>query len=76
MLRVALVGAGGMAGMHASCYGRINNADLVGVMDIRSEAAGALAGRYGAKPFTDFDSMLTGDAAGRGRCVLSYTMAC
>lgn len=58
MLRVALVGAGGMAGMHAGCYGKIANAELVGVMDIRPEAAQALAEKQGAKPFTDFDKML------------------
>ena len=58
MLRVALVGAGGMAGMHAGCYAHIPNAELVGVMDIREEAASTLAGKYGAKPFTDFDAML------------------
>ena len=58
MLRVALVGAGGMAGMHANCYANIPNAELVGVIDIREEAAVALAGRYGAKAYTDFDTML------------------
>lgn len=58
MFRIALVGAGGMAGMHAGCYANIPNAELVGVMDIRAEAAGALAGKHGAKPFTDFDAML------------------
>ena len=36
MLRVALVGAGGMAGMHAGCYANLSQAELVGVMDIRS----------------------------------------
>lgn len=59
MFRVALVGAGGMAGVHAGCYGEIPNAQLVGVMDIRSEAAEALAGKHGAQPFTDFDKMLS-----------------
>ncbi|HLK60622.1 MAG TPA: Gfo/Idh/MocA family oxidoreductase, partial [Chthonomonadaceae bacterium] len=58
MFRVALVGAGGMAGMHANCYAGIPNAELVGVMDIRAEAAEALAGKHGARPFTDFDAML------------------
>jgi UDP-N-acetylglucosamine 3-dehydrogenase len=58
MLRVALVGAGGMAGMHAGCYGNIPGAELAGVMDIREEAAQALAAKHGAKPFTDFDTML------------------
>ncbi len=59
MFRVALVGAGGMAGMHARCYSAIPNAELVGVMDIRPEAAEELAGKHGAAPYTDFDRMLT-----------------
>lgn len=53
MFRVALVGAGGMAGMHASCYAAIDNAELVGVMDIREAAAQALAAslqKMGWKP--------------------------
>lgn len=59
MLRVALVGAGGMAGVHATCYSRIENAELVGVLDIRPEAAQALARKHGVKAFEDFDTMLT-----------------
>ena len=58
MFRVALVGAGGMAGMHASCYAKIAKAELVGVMDILPEAAKALADKHGAQAFTDFDLML------------------
>ena len=57
-MRIALVGAGGMASMHADCYSAIPNATLCGVMDIRAEAATALAARYGAAPFTNFDKML------------------
>jgi predicted dehydrogenase len=48
-----------MAGMHAGCYGAIDGAELVGVMDIRAEAAEALAALHGATPFTDFDTMLS-----------------
>jgi predicted dehydrogenase len=44
--------------MHAGCYANITNAELVGVMDIRPEAAQALAEKHGARPFTDFDTML------------------
>lgn len=59
MLRVALVGAGGMAGMHASCYASIEGAELVGVLDTRQEAADALANKHGSAAYTDFDRMLT-----------------
>jgi predicted dehydrogenase len=48
-----------MAGMHARCYANLPNAELVGVMDIRPEAAQALAEKRGAKAYTDFDTMLT-----------------
>lgn len=58
MYRIAIVGAGGMAGTHARAYAEIPNARLVGVMDIREEAAAALAGAHGAEAFTDFASML------------------
>lgn len=58
MFRVAIVGAGGMAGMHAGCYANMANAELVGVLDTRPDAAKELAGKHGAKPFTDFDTML------------------
>ena len=58
MFRVALVGAGGMGGMHASCYKQIANAELVGVMDIRAEAAQAMAEKHKAQAFTNFDAML------------------
>ncbi len=58
MMRVALVGAGGMASMHAGCYDNIEGAHLAGVMDMRPDAAAALAGKHGAAAFTDFDAML------------------
>ena len=58
MLRVALVGAGGMARTHAGCYAAIPNAVLVGVMDIRREAAQELAELHGATAYTDYEAML------------------
>ena len=58
MFRVGMVGAGGMASKHAECYGAIANAELVGVMDTRLEAAQTLAEKHGAKAYVDFDAML------------------
>jgi predicted dehydrogenase len=58
MLTVAVVGAGGMATMHASCYAIIANAEVVGVFDVRPEAAEALAALHGGRAFADFDAML------------------
>lgn len=47
-----------MAGMHASCYSKIANAELVGVMDIRKEAADELAAKHGVVGYTNLDAML------------------
>ena len=58
MLRIALVGAGTMGGMHAGCYAKIENAQLVGVLDTQLEAAQTLADRYQVPAFDHFDAML------------------
>lgn len=59
MRKVALVGAGGMAGVHAGCYSKMENAHVVGVYDIRADAAQILSEKHGAKAFADFAAMLT-----------------
>lgn len=59
MMRVALVGAGSMANVHANCYGKMDTAELVGVYDIRADAAQTLAGKHNAQAFADFETMLT-----------------
>lgn len=58
MMRVALVGAGGMAGVHADCYSKIDVAQLCGVFDIRPGAAATLANSFGTQAYSDFDAML------------------
>ncbi len=47
MFEVAMVGAGGMAGVHAGCYARLPNATVIGVMDLRKEAADTLGSTHG-----------------------------
>ena len=59
MIRIALVGAGGMANMHANCYANIPNAQLVAVFDIRLDAAAALSAKHNSTSYDDFDKMLT-----------------
>lgn len=39
MKKVALVGIGGMGGGHFSCYGSIENAEVIAVADVRTEMA-------------------------------------
>ncbi len=58
MFQVAIVGSGGMGSAHAGCYAAIDNATVVGAMDIRLEAAQSLAARHNAKAYTDFNRML------------------
>jgi UDP-N-acetylglucosamine 3-dehydrogenase len=58
MFEVAIVGAGGMAGTHARGYAAIPEARVVGVMDIREDAAKTLAEAHGARPYTDFARMI------------------
>ncbi len=63
MVKVALVGAGGMGSMHAGCYAAIANAQLTGVYDTRPDTAAALAGKHGCRAFSDFDAMLSESGA-------------
>lgn len=60
MIKVALVGAGGIALSHLNGYKELDNAKLVAVCDIQGEAASryALATEMGAKFYTDIDEML------------------
>src|SRR5437870_2924290 len=47
-----------MAETHARAYLNIPNAQLVGVMDIREEAANRVTKSCGGAPYTDFERML------------------
>ena len=58
MQRVAIVGAGHMGKVHGTAYANMPNATLVGVMDIRADAAAELATSLDAQSFADFDEML------------------
>ena len=44
MIRVALVGIGGMGRCHFNCYKNVANAELVAVCDVRTERAREIAG--------------------------------
>src|SRR5579871_2872893 len=58
MFAIAIVGAGGMASMHARSYAGLSNARIAGVMDQRDSAARDLAAAHGAAAYTDFAEML------------------
>lgn len=58
MLKVALVGAGGMGRVHAKAYSQMEEAELVAVCDIDPEAAKKCADEYKIPAYTDFGEMI------------------
>ena len=52
MLRVGILGAGFMGGTHAAAFAQLPDVQIVGVSSRSAEKAGALAAKYGAKPFS------------------------
>ena len=58
-LRIAFVGSGNMAGLHLAALARVPTAhQLVGVHDVRLEAARAFAQRAGTEAFGSLPTML------------------
>ena len=57
-LRVGIVGAGYIATWHADTIKSLPGVDLVTICDMSAGAADALASSYGAKAYTDFDTMV------------------
>lgn len=58
MVRVAVVGVGGIAAEHLKHLQSNEDAELVAVCDIVKENAEKVANQYNAVPYTDFDAML------------------
>lgn len=56
---VAIVGAGRMGRNHLKGLRSIADARVVGIADVRHDAASELAGQVGAEAFTDYQRMLT-----------------
>ena len=62
-LRVGIIGAGGIAGLHAEAYSQIPDAARVtAVSDIDLPAAEAMSGKLGATPYEDYHAMLAAEA--------------
>lgn len=53
-VRAAVVGVGYLGKFHAEKYARMDNIELVGVVDIRKAQAEKIAGIVGTKPFFDY----------------------
>lgn len=58
MIRVAVIGAGSMGRNHARVYSELPEAELVAVADANASFASEVAGRYGARAYTDYRKML------------------
>lgn len=57
-IKVGVVGAGGIAGVHAQAWTRSGLAEVVAFADPVKDRAEGLAERYGAAAFADLDQML------------------
>ncbi len=60
-MRVGLVGAGFMGGVHLSAYANIPEVEVVGVADARSESALAGAQMVGARPYASYDELVAAE---------------
>ena len=61
-LRVGIIGAGGIAGLHAEAYSQMpDTVTVTAVSDINAQAAEALSGKLGAKAYEDYHAMLATD---------------
>jgi len=58
MLRVVIIGCGGISDAHASAWEKIPDAAVEGVCDIRDEKSVALAKRFGCKAYKDYKRMI------------------
>lgn len=62
MLKVGMIGMGGISQSHRKAWAQIPEAQLVAVCDIRPEKAEAAGAATGANVYTDFDAMLAAEA--------------
>jgi predicted dehydrogenase len=61
-LRTALVGCGKVGDIHAQALRDLPESEFVAVCDSNLQRAGAFAGRYGVRSFTDFTAMCREEA--------------
>ncbi len=63
-MRVGLVGAGFMGGVHLNSYAGIPEVEVVGVADARTEAAVAGAELVGARPYASYEELVAAEDVG------------
>lgn len=61
MLKVGMIGMGGISRAHRGGWAKIDEAEVVAVCDIRRENADEAAKELGARAYYDFDAMLTAE---------------
>jgi predicted dehydrogenase len=61
-VRVGLVGAGFMGGVHLNAYAGIPEVEVVGVADGRIESAAAGAKIVGARPYASYEELVAAEA--------------
>jgi predicted dehydrogenase len=57
MLRIGIIGSGGMGSIHAAAWAR-TPAQLIGIGSADHAKAAALAAQYGAQPYSSYDALL------------------
>ncbi|HEY6582074.1 MAG TPA: Gfo/Idh/MocA family oxidoreductase [Rubrobacter sp.] len=60
-MRIGLVGAGFMGGVHLNAYASIPGAEVVGVADANRESAVAGAGLVGARPYASYGELVAAE---------------
>src|ERR671916_1232641 len=60
-MRIGLVGAGFMGGVHLNAYAAITEVEVVGVADARVEAAVAGAKMVGARPYASYEELVSAE---------------
>ena len=60
-MRIGLVGAGFMGGVHLNSYANIPEVEVVGVADASRESAVAGAGLVGARPYVSYDELVAAE---------------
>ena len=61
MLKIGIIGAGTMGGMHADCYSELPDAEVVAVADARLESAKIVADKYSAIALGSGDEVIAMD---------------
>lgn len=62
MVKVALIGAGGIGEAHSSAYSLLQSAKVTAVLDVRPERASLIAEKHGAHVYTTLEALFANEA--------------